>query len=82
MVCDHRGTEDSAGKGKPAVKGGTAAASALVRLNLTKLSPKRGKAHRLVLVTKRVGPHTFFLLCIVSFCCFPCVGSGTFLMLC
>lgn len=28
------------------------------------------------------GPHVFFLLCAVSFCCFPCVGSGIFLILC
>lgn len=49
MVCDHGGVEDSAGKGKPAVKGGTAAASASVRLNPTKLCSEGGEAHRLVL---------------------------------
>lgn len=42
MVRDHGGVEDSAGKEKPAEKGRTAAASALVRLNPTKLCPEGG----------------------------------------
>lgn len=32
--------------------------------------------------TRRVSHHVFFLLCAVSFCCSPCVGSGMFLILC
>lgn len=59
VVCDHRGTEDSAGKGNPAVKGGTAAASALVRLNPAKLCPEGGEAHHLVLCHQEVPMSSF-----------------------
>lgn len=65
-------------KGKLAGKDGSAAASALVRLNPTKLCPEGGEAW--FAATKSWSP-CLLLLCTVS-CCFPSIGAGMFLILC